>query len=107
MNISGKTMPAVMGAAMGLMMMWMLHGALTGDTSIGAMALVAFIGAHVVLVAVAVAAVWIGARWSPRIQRLTARLHRPSVSHITTMLASAVIVAGLLHLSVHGLGDLL
>lgn len=95
--------PMIMGALMGPMMMWMLHGALTGNTMSGA-ALLAFVAAHLALVLVAVALVVFGARMSPRLHQRLSRLHRPRAAHIATMLASAAVVAGCIHLGVHGMG---
>jgi hypothetical protein len=69
--------------------------------------LIAFVGAHVVLAAVAVGVVWAGTRLSPRLHRLAARLHRPTLRHVGLMLASAVGVAGLIHFGFHGLGELI
>lgn len=95
--------PAVMGGAMGLMMMWMLHGFLTGDGMRG-WALVAFVAAHVVVVALAIAAALFAARLSPRAQALLARVHRPSLGHVSVMLGAAFAVGLGIHLAVHTLG---
>lgn len=99
------TKPAITGGLMGLMMMWMLNGALTGD-GMAAGALIAFVAAHVVIVLVVIGAVWAGTRLSPRLQRMTARLHRPSITHFAVMLMSAGVVAGTLHIVAHGFGGL-
>ncbi|MCF2869659.1 hypothetical protein L0664_01150 [Octadecabacter sp. G9-8] len=97
--------PVIMGGLMGLMMMWMLHGAVTGD-GMAAGALIAFVGAHLALVVIAGAVIWAGTRFSPRVVRVLSRLHRPSRSHVMVMLASAIVVAGVVHLSAHGFGGM-
>ena len=102
MRISNHMKPIVMGGLMGLMMMWMLHGALTGDGALGAGALIAFVAAHVVLVAIAIGVAVFAARLSPRAKARIDRLHRPSLRHVTVMLAAALIVSGVVHLVVHG-----
>lgn len=94
--------PAIMGAAMGAMMVWMLHGALTGDGAMGAGALIAFIAAHVVIAGILGLAVWAGTRLSPRVRAVLDRLHRPSLRHVGVMLGSAAICAGSIHVLVHG-----
>jgi len=103
MRVSNHMKPMIMGGLMGLMMMWMLHGALTGDGAIGAGALIAFVAAHAVVAAVAIGMAVFAARLSPRIRQFIDRLHRPSVSHVTAMLTSAAVVALVLHFGVHGL----
>jgi len=94
--------PVIMGAVMAPMMMWMLHGALTGS-GMSAAALVAFVGAHVALALVAVALVLVGSRMSPRLHGMLSRLHRPSAKHFGAMLASAAVVAVAIHFGIHGL----
>lgn len=93
--------PVIMGSLMGLMMMWMLHGALTGGT-MAAGALLAFVAAHVLIAGVLAGVVWLGVRLSPRMQKFAARLHRPSLHHIGAMFGSAAVVAGAVHLVAHG-----
>ncbi|SHG86288.1 hypothetical protein [Marivita hallyeonensis] len=91
-------MPAGMGVIMGAMMLWMLHGFLTGDGS--AAGAVAFVLAHVAVVSAALAAVAFGLhrRW-PALARILA--HRPSRRHVGVMFGMAVATAVLIHL-VHG-----
>lgn len=98
--------PVLMGSAMGLMMLWMLHGALTGEGAMGAGALVVFVGAHVVIAAVAILAVVFAARLSERANGWLNRLHRPSLRHVGLMLGSAALSAGAVHLIAHGFGGL-
>lgn len=93
--------PVIMGGLMGVMMMGMLHGALTGG-GMAAGALVVFVAAHVVIVFVVALAVWLGVRMSPRVQQILARVHRPSLRHVGAMFGSAVVIAGAVHLVVHG-----
>lgn len=94
--------PILMGAAMGLMMLGMVHMMMTGDSSMGGWALLVFIGGHLlVLLVLATAGLWL-MRLSPRLHALLARLHRPSLSHFLTMIAGAAVAAGLMHLFLHG-----
>lgn len=93
--------PVIMGSAMGAMMMWMLHGMLTGDSFSG-WALVVFVAAHVVLAVLVAAGIIFAARLSPRAQRVIAKLHRPSLKHIGTMMLAAGVAGGVIHLVVHG-----
>ncbi|MBU2991851.1 hypothetical protein Q4555_14195 [Octadecabacter sp. 1_MG-2023] len=102
MIVKRNLMPAVMGGLMGLMMMWMLHGALTGEGTVGRGALIAFVAAHIILVAAIVSAAVFAARLSPRAHAWIERLHRPSLRHIGMMLAGAIAVAGSVHLIAHG-----
>jgi hypothetical protein len=104
MIVFAKPMPIIMGALMGLMMMWMLHGALTGDAGVTGWALIAFLGAHLAIALIIGAAVVFAARFSPRSHAWINRLHRPSLHHVGAMLGSAIFVAGALHLGFHGMG---
>jgi hypothetical protein len=104
MSVFSKPMPIIIGALMGLMMMWMLHGALTGESGVTGWALIAFVTAHVAIIIVVLFAVIFATRLSPRAHAWINRLHRPSLRHVAAMLGSAIIVAGALHLGVHGLG---
>jgi hypothetical protein len=97
--------PVVMGGLMGLMMMWMLHGALSG-VGMAAGPLIAFVGAHLALALIATVLIWAGTRLSPRFVSILSRLHRPSLSHVGAMLVSTVVAAGLVHLSMHGFGGM-
>ncbi|SMX39031.1 hypothetical protein [Octadecabacter ascidiaceicola] len=106
MRISKHNTPIIMGGLMGLMMMWMLHGALTGEGTIGAGALIAFIAAHVVLAAIAIGMAVFAARLSPRVRQFMDRLHHPSLSHVAAMFSSAAAVALVLHFGIHGLGGI-
>lgn len=96
------TKPLIMGGLMGLMMMWMLHGALTGEGTMGGGALVVFIAAHIVLGALILLAAVFASRLSPRTKALAERLHRPSLRHIAAMLASALFTGAIVHLLAHG-----
>lgn len=104
MSVFAKPMPIILGALMGLMMMWMLHVALTGESGVTGWALIAFGAAHVAIAFIIIFAVIIAARISPRSHAWINRLHRPSLRHVSAMLGSAVFVAGALHLGVHGMG---
>lgn len=96
------TKPIIMGALMGLMMLWMMHGALTGQSDLGLGALVVFVVAHVAIVLVLIGLAMFGARLSPKLRAWTGRLHRPSYAHLIVMLAGAVVAVGAAHLLLHG-----
>lgn len=95
--------PMVMGGLMGVMMLWMLHGAVTGD-GVGLWAAALFVAAHVVLVALILGAAVFAARLSPAARRVLARVHRPSLSHMGTMVGTAVLIVAVVHLGAHGFG---
>lgn len=94
--------PMVMGTLMGLMMLGMVHLMLTGESNLAGAALAMFVGAHVVIVAAVLLLGLVAARLSPGAQRLLARVHKPKPRHAAQMVASAVGVAALIHLIVHG-----
>ncbi|MGC1503406.1 MAG: hypothetical protein WA782_04615 [Sulfitobacter sp.] len=94
--------PIFMGTVMGLMMLGMVHQMLTGDQAMGRAALLAFVGVHLaVILGVAVAGIW-AARFSPRLKRWLGKLHRPSMRHLASMLASGTAAALIVHLYLHG-----
>lgn len=86
---------------MGLMMLWMLHGQLTGQ-DVSLVALTAFVAAHVVVLLVIIGAGVFAARLSPSIRGKLDRLHRTSWGHMGKMLASATATALAIHLFLHG-----
>ena len=96
-----RGMPFFMGAAMGLMMLWMLHGQLTGDSAQSGVALTVFVGAHVLAAGAVIAGGVYAARLSPALRRRLARLHRPSWRHLLLMLAGAAMSAGAAHIWIH------
>lgn len=98
-----QLMPVAMGGLMGPMLLWMLHGTLTSDGPSG-VALAVFVGAHVLIVILLLAATIFAARLSSALRLRMERLHRPSLRHFSTMLASAVVAAGGLYLFVQGIG---
>ena len=100
--MSGIGRPMAMGAGMGLMMLWMVHGMMTGDANLGGWALVGFIGVHLVLVVVVGAAGYFASRLSPRARVVVARLHRPNLRHLAVMVAGAFGAVIVAHLSLHG-----
>lgn len=96
--------PLMFGIVMGLMMLWMLHGVLTGQTNIAGPALVVFIGTHVLIVAsILVSSIFL-ARLSPRLRRRLQHIHRPSLSHLFPMISGAIFAAATTHLILHGVG---
>ena len=101
MTFPHSTKPVIMGAVLGPMVMWMLHGAMTGNSVTG-WALAAFLGAHVAMAAVVISGAVFAARFSPRAKHVIDRLHRPSLHHAAVMLASALAVSGAVHLVAYG-----
>jgi len=97
------TKPLAMGALMGLMMLWMLHGQLIGEASFSGIALITFIGAHVLFAAVLIIVGLFATRLSPAAQKWLNRLHRPSSRHLGLMLLGAALSAGTVHIWLHGL----
>ncbi len=90
-------LPVAMGLIMGPMVLWMIHGAATGN-GLSGWALLAFVGAHLVVVGVILGAGIVAARLAPGLRH---RRHRPSLGHVGLMGASAVASASLVHL-IHG-----
>ena len=97
------TKPLVMGALMGLMMLWMVHGQLTGETSLSGIALITFIGGHILFAAVIIGAWLFATRLSPAARKWLGQLHRPSPRHLGAMLLGASLSAGAVHIWIHGL----
>ncbi len=95
--------PIGMGIIMGLMMLWMLHGQLTGQ-DVSLVALTAFVAAHGVILLIIIGAGVFAARLSPGIRQKLDRLHRPSSRHMGKMLGSATTTALTIHLILHGVG---
>lgn len=95
--------PIGMGVIMGAMMLWMLHGQMTGQ---GAQprAIVLFVGAHVLISLFVIGAGLFAARLSPLMRQKLDRLHRPSWRHMGKMLGSAAATALIIHLFLHGVG---
>lgn len=94
-------MPLIMGAAMGGMMVMMLHSVVTGQSSVTLSAALLFIGAHVLVGVVALAIAVFGITRFPRLAQIASRWHRPSPRHVLIMLASASLTVLLVHL-MHG-----
>lgn len=94
--------PLAMGLLMGPMMLWMIHGQMTGTAPSG-WAAAAFIGAHLVILAAVVSGAVFAARMSPRLQTFAARLHRPSLKHFGAMLSGAAMSALAVHFWLHGI----
>ena len=93
--------PLAMGLIMGPMMLAALHGQLENGQAFS-LALVGFVAAHVALALVAVLFVAIVARLSPDWRARLAKMHRPSLEHVATMLGSAAIAGLAVHLFNHG-----
>ena len=90
------------GSAMGLMMLAMVHGVLTGTSQLAGAALLAFVLAHVALVGVGAGLALWATRFAPGLQRRMQRMHRPSWRHLGHMLGAAFTAALLAHLFIHG-----
>ncbi|MEM9579792.1 MAG: hypothetical protein AAF891_03830 [Pseudomonadota bacterium] len=93
--------PLIMGAAMGAMMLWMLHGFLTGDAELSHYGALAFLGAHVAAIGGIALLTVLGAKRNERVAALMGKLHRPTLGHTGAMLISAFSIALLIHL-IHG-----
>ncbi len=93
--------PAGMGAAMGAMMLYMVHGQIAAGGSALGPALW-FIAAHALIISAAAALVWLIARRWPALSARLRRVHRPSLSHAGTMIGSAALSALAIHLVIHG-----
>lgn len=94
-------MPTLMGAAMGAMMLFMLHGVLTGNTELSGLGLAVFIAAHGVVVLGVMGLGLLSVSRFPRLKIWLSRVHRPNLRHVCTMFASAAATAGIIHL-IHG-----
>jgi hypothetical protein len=84
------------------MMLAMAHPMLTGGSGTGGLALLAFVGAHAVIFLALAGLGIFAARFAPRLQKRLSRFHRPSRTHLTSMLTGAGLAAGIAHLSIHG-----
>ncbi len=94
--------PMILGILMGLLMLGMMHMALTADTKLGGLALAGFIAAHVfVLVALGFATLF-AARLSPRMRAMISRIHKPGFAHFSQMAFAAGAAVLLVHLTLHG-----
>lgn len=93
--------PTLMGAAMGLMMLWMMHDSLMRQDA-DVTALLVFTGLHVLVFEAIAVATLFGSRLSPTLKRVVAKLHRPSRKHIASMLVGMGAAITLTHLFVHG-----
>ncbi|WP_293443472.1 hypothetical protein [Planktotalea sp.] len=96
--IHNLKMQLLMGTFMGAMMLMMLHGFLTGEANAFSWATAVFVGAHIVVVLLAVSVVSFGLTRFAWIKKITDRLHRPSTKHVLVMLLSAGFTALFIHL---------
>ena len=94
--------PYAMGALMGAMMLWVVHGLLTGQSALAGPALLVFVLAHVAVAATLLTGTLFLARLSPRARGWLSRLHRPSGAHVLAMLAGMIGSSVAIHLSIHG-----
>ncbi|MGR3486047.1 MAG: hypothetical protein ACU0BF_11930 [Paracoccaceae bacterium] len=84
--------PALVGAVMGPMALWMLHGPIGRGEGPAALAIFALAHLAVLGALLALARVVPGLR---------GRLHRPTLPHVATMAGGALLSAGAVHL-IHG-----
>ena len=87
----------LIGAAMAAMMLWMLHAPIMAGGVTLSMGAVAFVLAHLAVVAAGAAL----ALFVPRVRHLLSR-HRPNLHHMAAMAAGAVVLAGGVHVILHG-----
>ena len=87
----------LIGAAMAAMMLWMLHDPIMSGGVTLSMGAIAFVLAHVAVVAIGAAL----ALLLPRSRRLLTR-HRPNLHHMAAMAAGAVLLATGVHVVLHG-----
>ena len=92
--------PLAMGVAMGLMMLWMVHGIVTGNSALAGPASVLFVLAHLAVPLLILGLGVFAARMSPRLYARLPRLRRPSLPHIATMFAGAAGGAALAHVAI-------
>lgn len=102
MTFKIATKPRVMGGAMGLMMLWMIHQQMTTPTALQGTALAAFISIHLLLLGALIGGAIFATRLHPRLQRIIAKLHRRSWAHMRDMVLGMAVTAGLAHLILHG-----
>lgn len=94
--------PVILGAAMGLMGLAMVHGMLTQSGGVAAVAGLLFITAHLAAGLLGLVLAVFAARLSPKVKSWIHRLPRPSLSHVLRMGGGAAFAIGLAHLSLHG-----
>lgn len=102
MSIGQNRKPMIMGGAMGLMMMGMLHMWLVSDSARAGTALAAFVAAHVIALLVVVTLGWTATKFFPTFRMRLASIHKPGLSHLVYMLIGTVVAAALVHIFVHG-----
>lgn len=89
--------PIGIGAAMGAMMLAMLHGPVMSGELTGGLAAAGFVGAHLALLVILGALLL----FVPSLRRAVRR-HRPDLRHAGMMLAGAGGTALVVHLWMHG-----
>jgi len=93
--------PLIIGAAMGLMLLWMVHMQMTNGKAGSLGALIVFVGAHVAVLALALVVPLRAARRLVWVRHLTDRVHRPSLRHGALMLGGALMATGTAHFALH------
>ncbi len=87
----------LIGAAMAAMMLWMLHEPIMSGGVSFSLGALAFVMAHVVVLAAGSAL----ALLVPKI-RLRLHRHRPNLQHMAAMLGGAIVLSGSVHVVLHG-----
>ena len=90
--------PFLIGGAMALMMLWMLHDRLMGAQAILASAAIAFLATHLAIVLPLIGLT----AFVPKVRRAIAS-HRPNLAHIGAMIGGILITAAGVHFAMHGL----
>ena len=96
-----STVPLIIGAAMGLMMLWMVHMQITNGDASSLGVLIAFVGAHVAVLALVLVVPLLAARRLVWTRHLTDRVHRPSLRHVALMSGGAIMATGTAHIVLH------
>ena len=91
-------LPFLLGAAMGVVMIGMLHRPIMSGDFDGTMTLAAFVGAHLAVL-MAVGLLFLAV---PALRQRIIR-HRPSLRHAALMLGGAVAAAATIHFGIHGI----
>lgn len=91
------TKPFLMGSGMGVMMLFMLHHQMTGQSAAAPWAVAGFIGLHVIVILALGAIVLFAGRRFEFVNRVLEHLKR----HVLSMFIGMVAVMAILHLILH------
>ncbi len=87
----------IIGAVMAVVMLWMLHEPIMSGGISLSWGFAAFVLAHVAVVVMGAGL----ALFVPRVRHLLSH-HRPNLRHMGAMLAGAIVLAGSIHIYMHG-----